>query len=202
MLHVLFHHTNLCHIFVKRPSLRPRRSPLTSLDSFSIPGKTLIDSCCILGLSDVSDGIDDIADVLGRVKSPLNSLKGALTSERRVFWVCLSIGGLLDTINSLASWLIDPLMDLAMGILKPILDTLGLPSELPGIPGLEKLDEFEQMFAKFGGSMATALNHFTDATGDVLASTNNFNSYDAKLSLLESKFCADYDPSCPSLASN
>jgi len=138
------------------------------------------------------------------VKGPLNSLRGALFQEICLSWwgPCFSVGGFLDTLDVIAGWLLDPLMDLAMGILQPILDTLGLPSELPSIPGLEKLDEFERMFEKFERSMGNAIAHFTDATGDILANANKLTLYDEKLSLLESTFCADYDPSCPTWASN
>lgn len=90
-------------------------------------------------------------------------------------------------------------MNLAMGVLQPLLDALGLPSDLPGIPGLHKLDELEKSLLAFEKTLTNTISYFTDTYDKVVGFANEFDSFNRQLTSLESNFCVDYDEDCKTI---
>lgn len=151
-------------------------------------------------LTEISDAIQDVRDILEPVRRPLKSLENALDTDVcvNVYFtkVCLSIKDVLDGVDWLAGWAVDILVNLAMGVLQPILDTLRLPSDLPDIPGLDKINRLERALNDFEVTMTNTIRHFDDTYMSVIGYMDQFNRYNGQLSQLEANFCVDYGDFC------
>lgn len=149
-------------------------------------------------LSTVREGINDIRDILGPVKKPLRELQRALDREFCAGWgwfkFCISASDVFDAVDAVVDLLLGPVLSL----LEPLFEAIGLPTQLPDIPGLDMLDKVEEHVEAFEATMQGTIDNLADSVNKMLEYDGVLTEYKNQLSALESEFsgggCVDIYP--------